>query len=164
MTATRHILLAVLLMFTLPAQAATLSAEKRADIHQLLAMTGALSIGKQVGVAYATQMAETLKKARPDIPDEVFKAVTAEVQAVFDERGGQFLDESVVPMYDKYFTGPEIKEMIRFYGTDLGQKAIRVMPALVNESMQLGQQWGQSLAPVIEQRVLARLKKEWQSL
>jgi hypothetical protein len=50
--------------------------------------------------------------------------------------------------------------MIRFYSTDLGKKTIRVMPALMQESMAAGQQWGQALGPQIEERVKARLKKE----
>jgi hypothetical protein len=82
-----------------------------------------------------------------------------EIGAVFEARAGSF-KEIVIPIYHKYFTGEEIKEMIRFYSSDLGRKTIRIMPALINESLTAGQQWGQSLAPLITERVKARLKRE----
>jgi uncharacterized protein len=50
--------------------------------------------------------------------------------------------------------------MLRFYSTELGKKTIQVMPALANESMLAGQQWGLSLGPTIDQRARPRLAQE----
>jgi hypothetical protein len=50
--------------------------------------------------------------------------------------------------------------LMRFYSSPLGQKTIQAMPLLMNESMQVGQQWGQALGPEIQTRIRARLKKE----
>jgi len=66
----------------------------------------------------------------------------------------------ITPIYHRHFTHDEIKGLIAFYQTDLGSKTIRVMPALLQESMSAGQQWGQTLAPEIRRRVLERLKAE----
>jgi hypothetical protein len=136
-----------------------LSPEKRLDIERLLELTGAASLGLQMATAVATQMSQVIKKARPDIPQKVLDVLPEEIVAVFDSNIGSFKD-TIIPVYHKHFTGEEIKEMIRFYSTDLGKKTIRVMPALLNESMVAGQKWGQSLVPEINQRVRARLKKE----
>ncbi len=65
----------------------------------------------------------------------------------------------MVTIYHKHFTQREIKDLLVFYQTDLGKKTIRVMPALVREGMEMGQQWGQALGPVIEQKVTERFKK-----
>ena len=85
------------------------------------------------------------------LPEEVNAVIGANMPA---------FKQAIIPLYHKHFTDREIKERIRFYSTDVGQKAIRVLPLLVNESMQVGQRWGQALGPAIEQRIKARLKKE----
>jgi hypothetical protein len=105
------------------------------------------------------QLTQVIKKARPEIPQKTLDVLPGEVAAVIDANSAAF-KEIMFPIYHKYFTGAEIKEMIRFYSTDLGKKTIRVMPALMQESMAAGQQWGQALGPQIEERVKARLKKE----
>ena len=70
------------------------------------------------------------------------------------------LTELIIGLYHKHFTGDEIKEMIRCYSTPLGKKTIAVMPVLMSESLQAGQQWGQSLGPDIQARIQSRFKKE----
>ena len=141
------------------ARADELTPEKRADIEQLLEMTHAVDIGKQMGVAGAQQIANVLKQARPDIPQSVLDALPPVVESVIAANIGSF-KEAVIPLYGKYFTGPEVKEMIRFYSTELGQKAIRVMPALMQESLVVGQEWGRSIAPQIDEQIRARLKTD----
>jgi len=142
-----------------PAFAEELTAEKRADIEQLLEMTGALAIGTQMGGAVVQQMTQVLHKARPDIPQRVLDVLPAEVNGVIMDNMGA-LKDLTIPLYHKYYSGAEIKEMIRFYSTPLGKKTIETMPALMNEAIGLGQKWGQSLGPSIQARVEARLKKE----
>jgi len=142
-----------------PALAEELTAEKRADIEQLLEMTGSAEIGRQMAGAVVQQMTVFLRKARPDIPQRVLDVLPAEVDGVFMDNIGTLMDLTI-PLYHKYFTGAEIKELIRFYSTPLGKKAIESMPALMGEAIALGQQWGQSLGPAIQARIQARLKKE----
>lgn len=163
MTTARAAFLALLLVICAPSHSNDLTSEKKADIERLLQMTGALSIGQQMSTAIVNQMTNVIRKARPDIPQRVLDVLPQEVNAVIAENLPAFR-EAVVPLYHKHFTGEEIKEMIRFYSTDLGQKTIRVLPMLVGEGMQAGQRWGQSLGPVIEQRIKARLTKEGYSI
>jgi len=157
----RHCSIAALLyILTIPfAFAEELTAEKRADIQKLLQVTGAGALGKQMAAASAVQVAQVIKKARPDIPQRVLDVLPGEIEHVFEANMASFL-EIMIAVYHKYYTDKEIKELLRFYSTDLGVKTIQVMPALMNDSMQLGQQWGESLGPAIEKRINARLKKE----
>ena len=157
----RIAVLGLVLIITLgqPCLADELTPAKRADIEKLLQMTGALSLGKQMGAAVVEQYAQALRKTRPDVPERIIEVLPAEVIAVFDANMGTFIDK-VVPLYNKYFTAAEVKGMIAFYSTDLGQKVITVMPALLGESIATGRQWGEALGPQIDARVRARLKKE----
>lgn len=152
-------ILVTLLVVCGNARADDLTPEKKADIEHLLQMTGALAIGKQMAGVVMSNLTQTLKTARPDIPQKALDVLPAEVLAVFDENMDTFKDE-IIPIYHKYFTAAEVKEMIRFYSSDLGQKTVKVMPSLMREGMVAGQKWGQSLAPKIRQRVAAKLKQQ----
>jgi len=160
MNTVRGLALAILVL-AVPSltQAQGVAPEKRADIERLLELTGALSLGKQMAVSVAAQFGQALRKARPDIPQQLIEALPVEIEAVFSANMPSFTAQ-VIPLYDKYFTGEEIKQMIAFYSSDLGRKTISVMPSLLQESMAIGQKWGQSLAPEIDARVRARFKKE----
>ena len=142
-----------------PVGAEELTPEKRADIERLLEMTNSLSIGRQMGAAMANNMTQVLKKARPDIPQKVLDTLPAEVMATFDENADSLMAE-FIPIYHKYFTASEVKEMIRFYSTELGQKTIKVMPALMQEGMVVGKRWGEALGPRVKQRVTSKLKQQ----
>jgi uncharacterized protein len=50
-------------------------------------------------------------------------------------------------LYDKYFTIDEIKGLIEFYKSPVGQKAIQVLPALTQEAMSRGMEQGRSVGP-----------------
>lgn len=157
----RHALVLLMLLVTSfnPARADELTTEKRADIEQLLAMTGAVSLGKQMAGAVVANLSQNLKKARPDIPQNVIDLLPTEVMAVFEENIGSLV-EVVIPIYHTHFTGAEVKELIRFYSTETGQKIIKVLPGLMQESMTAGQRWGQALAPLVNQRITDKLRRE----
>lgn len=159
MTVVRFICILLLTSLSTFSLAEDLSPAKRADIERLLSMTKALDLSQQMGVAAAQQISQMLQQVRPDIPQKVLDTLPEEIGAVFvEERDG--LQELVVAIYHEHFSASDIRGMIDFYSTDLGKKTIAVMPVLMSQSMQAGQAWGQSLGPVIEARVKARLEKE----
>ena len=49
-----------------------------------------------------------------------------------------------IELYDKYFTNDEIKGMIQFYESPVGQKAVQVLPAIMQEGMTRGMEQGQA--------------------
>ncbi len=71
----------------------------------------------------------------------------SEVDAIINDNIGP-LTELIIGIYHKHFTADEIKEMIGFYATPLGQKSIRVMPALMmrfTASSQLAIDWSDEM-------------------
>lgn len=157
MSRLRCALLAALICVSVTAHAETLSPAKRADIVRLLDMTGALDAGRHMSAALMPQLAKIIRQTRPDVSQRTLDAVAIEVNAVFAENLGGLRD-AVVPLYHKHFTAAEIRELIDFYSTPLGRKSLAVMPELMTDSMRVGQQWGESLGPKIEQRVKERLR------
>ena len=68
-----------------------------------------------------------------------------EVMAALDEliNDPTLIDEmsaAIVPLYARYFTVDEIHQMAMFYKSGVGAKMLAVMPQLMGESMQMGQQ------------------------
>lgn len=145
-----------------PAGAEPIDPAKRADIEKLIRITGPPDVTRQTSHFFIRQFSQTIKASRPDLPAKTYQILTEEINKVVDEhmtaRGG-FLD-MVVPIYAKYFDHREIKELLKFYQTDLGKKTIKVWPLILQESMLLAQDWWKSLAPVIKEKVNARFNKE----
>ena len=137
----------------------SLTDAKRADIMQLMQVTGSAQLGLQFGDAMVKALTDNIKSARPDIPSRMVEIVRDEVIKLLQQQVGVLLDQ-VVPVYAQQFTHQEIKELLQFYGTPLGRKVIQVMPTILQQSMAAGQVWGQSLAPTIEERLRIRFAEE----
>lgn len=57
----------------------------------------------------------------------------------------QQLLDMAVPAYDKYYTHEEIKGLIQFYETPVGQKLASVQPKMSGELQEAGRKWGEGL-------------------
>ena len=128
------------------AQQATSDADARAAaVRKLMEATGAGRLGLQVIDAIMVPM----KKAHPEVPESFWAEYRAEIHA--DE-----MVELVVPIYAKYLTVEDMRQLAAFYETPLGQKMVKVQPAILQECMAAGQQWGQDVA----RRIIQRLKEK----
>jgi hypothetical protein len=160
-----HRLILMLLLSAFIGQVALadeLTTAKKEDIKRLMEVTGATNIAKQFASAISQQIFQTLKAAGTKIPDRALAVMDTELTSLFSEKmsvPGGFIDQ-IIPIYDKYFTHQDVREMLAFYQTPIGQKAISVLPAVTNECTLAGQRWGQSLGPELDQRVLSALKRE----
>ncbi len=130
---------------------------KRKDIARLMELSGTDSIGNRVGVAVAQQIRSALEQQVPvqkqqvmDIADQVLQSWS--IRFAEDEQ----LRRELVGVYARSFTHPEIKELIAFYETDLGQKVIRQMPQIAADSMRVGQGVAQRLVPELEKELQRR--------
>ncbi len=65
-----------------------------------------------------------------------FDAFAERFRALFAERlnFSEIIEAVYLPLYDKYFSEEELREMLAFYRTPLGRKSIEVMPALMQEA------------------------------
>ena len=114
---------------------------KPESIKKLLQVSGA----GELGVQMMSQMIPALKNVIPDAPDSFWDDVMQEVNA-------KELEDMLIPVYQKHLTEDDVKALSQFYASEVGQKMIKSQPAIMQESMVLGQQWGQRLAQKIVQR------------
>jgi hypothetical protein len=54
---------------------------------------------------------------------------------------GEVVVNLLVPIYDKHLTDEDVKGLILFYETPLGQKMITVLPQVMAESQEAGRKW-----------------------
>ena len=118
--------------------------DKIADIRQLIHMTGEGELGVQIMQQMITQYKQTM----PDVPARFWDRFMQEVNP-------NDLTELVVPIYDRHFTHDDIKGLLKFYQTPLGQKLIAKLPAISQEAFAAGQQWGQALGEKVIQKLRA---------
>jgi hypothetical protein len=68
---------------------------------------------------------------------------------VAKEMRWQEIKNDYVGLYTDAFTEQELRQLILFYGTPLGQKVVEKMPVLMEQSMQVGQKKMMKIMPEI---------------
>jgi hypothetical protein len=106
---------------------------KEADIRSLMELVGARDMVQDGANNAIEQAREKLLATVPnnDKGQAFVNAFAASYRKKFD--AGQVTDE-LVGIYDKHFTADEIKGLLQFYGSPLGQKAAMEMPKIGREA------------------------------
>ena len=118
---------------------------KNEDILTLLKMTGTDKLAEQVMDAMIPQ----------------FRQLVPEIPTAFWDRFREKLDvedllDACIPAYDRYYSHEEIKQLIEFYKTPLGKRVVEITPLLTQDTMAIGQKWGEKLG----QDIVNELVKE----
>ena len=87
------------------------------------------------------QMFTMFKGQYSSVKDEVWVSLEAE----FKNTSINDLIEMLTPTYQKHLTLEDIKGLIEFYRTPVGKKYAKKSPMIMQESMQIGQQWGMKI-------------------
>ena len=156
--------LALIVLASGALRAAETDPGKRVLIERLLQQTGqsGASVGKQYADLFVREIGTLLKQANPKVNPRVFDIMREEVGlAIEDELGGHgtFMD-TMYPVYDRHFTADDLRQLIAFNATPLGQKLLRVLPQVTQEGIAAGQAWGQTLSKKVYGRVVVRLLEE----
>jgi len=127
---------------------------KAADIQSLLELTGMRSMMAQT----ITSMEANLKPAVvASLPPGDYREKLSDL--FFDKFNSKlnvqrFIDMATVA-YDKYLSDEDIKGLIQFYQTPLGQKTLTVLPKLTTELQAEGMKVGQDVGQESMTEVLA---------
>lgn len=70
-----------------------------------------------------------------------------------------YLKPGMVQMYGEAFAEPEVRELIAFYRTPLGQKMTTRMPELMQKGMALGQKAVQEHLPELQEAIAKKMKE-----
>lgn len=117
------------------AQAQTTAAidpAKEADIRSLLELVGARDMVQDSMTRAAEQYRERLLETVPD--NQQGQAFVNTVITGYEKRfDTDAVTEQLVTVYDKHYTDEEIKGLLQFYGSPLGQKVAAESPKISRE-------------------------------
>jgi hypothetical protein len=113
-------------------QAKSIDAVKEADIRALMELVGARDAVQDAANNASEQYREKLLATVPsnDQGQAFVSAVIDNYEKKFD---ADQVTEQLVGIYDKHFTDDEIKGLLQFYGSPLGQKVAAEMPKVSRE-------------------------------
>jgi hypothetical protein len=113
--------------------------ELTTSIKELMKITGAMEVGKQMGRG----IAELSRSGQANqLPQEFYDRLLKEFES---GQTTQWMINSIVRIYRQKFTLEEIKTITAFYQTPIGKKTISLLPAIAQESMKEGEQIGRYL-------------------
>lgn len=110
------------------------AATKEQKVRELLVLMRAGDLGMQTVDAMIDAMKDAIQA-----PDEYWTSFRQKIKA--DD-----LVDMLVPVYAKHLDSADIDELIRFYRSPAGQRFLDKQPAILQESMVIGQKWGEQLA------------------
>jgi len=117
---------------------------KEADIRKLLELVGTKAIISQTMDSMSKSIKPLLTNSLP--PGEYREKLVDLFFAKFTAKADvERLLDLAVPVYDRNFSQQEIRGLIEFYQTPLGQKAIATLPKVTAELQEQGRKWGEDV-------------------
>ncbi len=95
----------------------------------------------QIFTMFTKQYPEVDEKTWADLKEEFLKTSLNELMEIY------------IPIYKKYLTEDDLKELITFYKTPVGRKYAEYTPIIVQESMIAGQEWGQKIGRKFQEKM-----------
>ena len=118
------------------------TSEYEQDLMKLMEVNGS---SENYDLVY-DQLVAQFKMMKPDVPQDFWNSAKTEV---FNKEI-ESLNKQLVPVYQKYFTQDEIKQLIEFYTSPLGKKLTSGTNKIAQESMQISQTWGMGLGTKLQ--------------
>jgi hypothetical protein len=94
---------------------------------------------------------------RPDV-DRDYDAIMPLLVASMSARVNEIVEE-ITALYARTFTADELRAVTAFYHGAVGQKFLQKQPVIMQESMAIGQKFGQSVAGELQNRMVEELRK-----
>ena len=127
---------------------------KEADIRKLLDLAGTKAVMQQTIDRMSESIKPLMTNSLPpgEYRDKLINIFFQKFQSRLDL---QHMLDLIVPVYDKYFSAEEVKELVKYYESPLGRKATSVVPKIMAEAGDAGREWGRQLGKQCMEEVLA---------
>lgn len=139
------------LFLTLPI--VSTSAQSQDDAYKQTLKTMMTTSGAiQTSESLLTQIITMMKQNASGVADSFWNDFAEQYKEKFQNR----LTELYAPIYQKYLTIDDLKQIIAFYESPVGKKLASATPAMTAEGMQLGQQLGMEIATQMQKELKAK--------
>src|SRR5258708_4982068 len=84
--------------------------------------------------------------------------IAAQIEKEYQPRGEEIVD-ATARIYASHFTEPELKQILTFYQSPVGQKMLAEEPKALDQSMSYAGSWGDNLSIDVMSKLRAEMKK-----
>lgn len=133
----------------------------RAAVKELLVIQKAADlVAEQMTYGMAEQLLQAMAAGGVQITEPMKQLV---LDASRDEFGKKFSDvdyltDLYVPIYAKHYSAQELQDMTAYWKSPVGQKTLKLMPDLTQETTSVLQQSSFALIPEFQKKAEARLR------
>lgn len=131
--------------------------QRVAAAQELMTVAGSAKQFDQFMPLMAANMTKAFVSLAPHAQKEI-QEVMGQMLDRFSKRKGELIDQ-IADLYAEKLTLEEIQELTRFYSSGVGAKFIAMLPELMQQSMLIGQRWGEAIGREIEAEARQELRK-----
>ncbi len=157
------IVVAVLIAFMLPsgrpaaAQSPAPAPDAVAAARELVTASRAADQLTTILPLLMQQLKPAIVQGRAEVARD-FDAIMPQLIESMKARSDAFADGMAL-IYARNFTADELRQLTDFYRGPIGQKFLEKMPVVAQESLGLGQKFGQEIAVDLRNRMIEELRK-----
>jgi hypothetical protein len=151
-------LIAAMFGATHPALSQAPSPEATAAARELVETMRASDQLKALFPMIMQQLKPAIAQGRPEVERD-YDAAMPQIVAAANARMKEFVD-AIALVYAAHFTADELRQLSAFYRGPVGQKFLQNMPKIMQDSMAVGQKFGESLAGDMRDRMTDELRKK----
>jgi hypothetical protein len=149
--------LAVCLLVAAPARSQSPPPDAMAAAHELIVTMRAADYFKAIMPAIFHNLKPAIVQNRPQVERD-YDAIMPLLLESMNARVNEIIDQ-IAAIYARNFTAEELREITAFYRGPTGQKFVQKLPAITQESMVVGQRFGQAVGGEIRARIIDELRK-----
>lgn len=117
---------------------------KEAAIRHLIELTEVSKLGENIANAMVVRVREVMGRAIP--ADQLSKFMDEFTPKYTASAPTSAVTDAIVPIYAKHFSMEDIQALTKFYETPLGQRVVKSMPDVAEESQAVGARLDQKAA------------------
>ena len=118
---------------------------KEAAIRHLMEITQTSKLGDNISNAIAQQVRGVMSRAIQQ-PEDLQKFMDAFTQKFTAAAPSSAVTDAEIPVYAHYFTMEDIEGLIKFYESPLGQRVVKNLPEVVQNTQRTGVEMDQKAA------------------
>lgn len=138
------------------------SAASLAAAKEILEIKGSTHLFDPVAPGVVEQVRLMFLQTNPMVSKDL-NDVAARLRDQYAPRSSELRD-NLIRTYATRFTEAELKELLAFYKTPLGRKAIQEEPKVLDDSMANMEDWSQKLTTEVIDKMRAEMKKKGHDL
>ena len=144
-------------LMLVPTSAQPVSDEAMAAARELMIATRATDQFRALLPNVIRAIKPAVVQNRPDVEKDFDAIVPVLIQGM-NARVEELTNELAL-IYANNFTPDEMHEIIGFYHTPAGERFVEKMPVIAQQSLPVGQAWGQKIATELQGQIAEELRK-----